>query len=337
MTVGLLIAATLVAAVEVDAPLGCVSHVELEVALNEIGGLDPAEQVAVRVMRQPSMIPTGEAVVPVPPADDAYLLTLDIALLQAPSLHREVRLWPTECRDVADLVAVLVQQQRRASLKQRLVDFENTSNDGDPAPSTTRVVPRNRSLGSTPLLDPSQQRQTELLEDTWRPCDGPIRCGGWRSSASYGAAFGLGQRAAADTGFDVSAATVLVQGSVVGTFADPSRGELRGDISIGAAWRTKLLQHVELSTRGLLGVGGTTGGVRPAANSVAPCVVDDTGAPVTASPGEHVTSATWFLAPAIALRARFGYVFLEAGSFWHVRIDAAPVTYLAIGVAPLGG
>jgi hypothetical protein len=327
MTVVVLLALTITAALEVDAPVGCVDLVEVDVALQEMGGLDPAERVAVSVTRRL----------------DEYVLTVDIALLEAPALHREVPLRPPECRDVADLVAVLVHQQRRAALESRLVRPATTPASTDTAPTT----PTTPTIPTTPTTPTGRGRQTpvpavdppppgpQMLDDSWGPCDGPARCGGWRASAGLGAAIGLGQRAAVDAGWDIGLATVLLQGSAVDSGTE-SGSELRGDVAIGAAWRSTILEQVELSGRALIGVGGTSGGTRPLANSSAPCVVDDAGDPIVTGPDEHLAAATMFVAPSVAVRARYGYVFVEVGTFWHVLVDVAPVTYFAVGLAPLG-
>lgn len=319
MNVVALLALTITAALEVEAPSGCIDVVEVDVALQEIGGLDPAEQVAVRVT----------------PRLDEYVLTVDIALLETPTLHREVPLRPAECRDVADLVAVLVQQQRRAALESRLLHPATTAAITDTAPTTSTASPGHGGPTRVPPADPPAPRPVQVLDDSWGPCDGPARCGGWRASAGLGAAIGLGERAAVDTGWDIGPATIVLQGSAISSGAEPE-SELRGDIAIGAAWRSLIIEQVELSARALVGVGGTSGGTRPLANSSAPCVVDDAGDPIVTGPDEHVAAATMFVAPSVAVRARYGYVFVEAGTFWHVPVDVTPVTYFAIGIAPLG-
>ena len=48
------------------------------------------------------------------------------------------------------------------------------------------------------------------------------------------------------------------------------------------------------------------------------------------------TATSWYAAPTVAVRGRMGYLFVEAGTFWHVSIDALPAAYFAVGFAPFG-
>lgn len=308
------LALSLAAGLEVSAPTGCVDPIEVEVALQEVGGLDPAEQVTVRVT----------------PLLDEYTLGIDIALIETPTIHRQVPLRPSECRDIADLIAVLVQQHRRAALHARVLGATRTTTTPKAAPDEDDA-----DRQTAPPPDAATPPTSPLLDDTLSPCTGPVRCGGFRASGSLGLAFGLGQRTAVDMGWDLGSASVIAQGSMIGTGVEPE-DELRVDGAIGGAWRSLIVDQVEVSARGLVGLGLTSGGHRPVANSSAPCVADENGDPITPTPDEHVVAPTWFVAPGVAVRARYGYLFVEAGSFWHVRVDIAPVTWVAVGIAPVG-
>ncbi|MDP2343940.1 MAG: hypothetical protein Q8O67_23485 [Deltaproteobacteria bacterium] len=289
------------AAIEVNAPAGCVDPVEVAAALEEIGGVDVAERVAVTVT----------------PRLDEYALVVDVALLQSAPLHREVSLRPRECADVADLVAVLVQGQRRAALEARLL--------AAPEPAVVvEVAKKSARPGIDPRVRPNDQ---QLREPHWSPCDGPIPCGGFRLGLAMGGAFPTGARFGLDTGWDVSRdVSAIAVGEVFSGL-----GTTRMGAGGGAAWRATIDKTFELSLRGLVGGGIGTTSIKdvPIAEPVE-CVVDETGQARTKD------QVTWFVGPTLAARGRIGYVFVEVGTYWHVNIDAFPGAYFAIGIAPFG-
>lgn len=303
-------------ALDVSAPPGCVDPVEVSAALDEIGGIDIAETVHITVT----------------PRMDEYALVVDIALAGAPPLHRDVPLRPRECQDVADLVAVLVQSQRRAALEAKLLaDLEaskpHMGPDGAPLPKP-----------ALPAMDPRTRPAAQMMSDEpvmfdgWSPCDGPMPCGGFRLGVALGGAFPLGARASVDTGWDVNeSTTAIVQGEALtgDQFA-------RAGGSAGVAWRTLVVDRVvEVSVRGLIGFGGGNSAAKDKALAPVECVVDESGNAV----GSQLAPSritTWYLAPTIGVRARIGYAYAEAGTFWHVNLDDTPSAYLAVGFAPFG-
>lgn len=309
--------------VDVVAPAGCVDPVEVSAALDEIGGIDIAETVRVEVT----------------PRLDEYALVVDIALAQAAPLHREVPLRPRECADVADLVAVLVQSQRRAALEARLLAAENEANnvdeDGKPA---TGVPPPKPAL---PAMDPrtrgAQFPGTAPMSygDGWSPCDGPAQCGGFRFGLSMGLAYPFGGRGAIDTGWDVTPNITAI--ALVDTMG--SNEVVRIGAAGGLAYRLKVADVVELSLRGLLGGGGGSAAIASQGTEDVQCVPDGNGnvvPQVTTLSGTRMHTS-WYVAPTAAFRARIGYLFAEAGTTWHLNLDATPAAYVAIGIAPFGG
>lgn len=301
MSATLAFALVTAAALDVHAPAGCLDAVELAAAIEEVGGIDVAESVAVTIT----------------PVMDSYALVVDIALIDAPSVHREVPLRPRECADVADLVAVLLQGQRRAALEARL----------RPPPAMTLPLPREALPADDPRRKPADFARNRDVTFP-NPCEGPLPCGGFRGGVSFAGAVPLGARMAVDIGYDVSpegTAIVVVDGY-------ERSGSRRAAGSLGIAWRKKI-GVLELSGRGLFGAGAGSAAEKSGAPSAVACVVDKESSAVrTVSEGHSAV----FIQPTVAVRSRIGYVFAEAGASWAVGLDELPGAYLAIGVSLFG-
>lgn len=312
-------------ALEVTAPPGCLAPIEVSAALDEVGGIDVAESVSVIVT----------------PRLDEYALVVEIALAGVPPLRRDVPLRPRECQDVADLVAVLVQGQRRAALEAKLLEERATqaapqsAGDDEQTRSSTdsgfAIDPRTRPTAQLPEEQPG-------LSESWSPFDGPFPAGGFRLGAGFGGVFPLGARATVETGFDLSpSATVIAVGEATVNDDDVTRG----GGSAGLAWRMLVFDRaVELSARALLGAGGgqSSKGVSSVRQSDCPADSDGGSTAPVEDPHRSAESpiTTWYIAPNVAVRARFGYVFVEAGTLWHVNLDDTPAAYFAVGFAPIG-
>lgn len=309
-------------ALEVSAPPGCVDPVEVGAAIDEIGGIDVAEVVRVSVT----------------PNTDEYTLVVDIALAQAEPLHREVPLRPRECQDVADLVAVLVQAQRRAALEARLLAAENKANNASKGEDDAGagVPPPKPAL---PAMDPRTRGVTypgteaRAYEPDFSACEGPMACAGLRVGVGVGAAYPFGGRGALDTGWDLTPNV-----TAIGLVDAMAGSDTRAGANVGLAYRTTIEDVVEFSVRGLIGGGGGTRTITPTGLEDAQCVPDDSGNPVPQI--ETLKGSTvltnWYVAPTVAVRGRVGYVFAEVGTTWHLNLDDAPAAYVAIGFAPVG-
>lgn len=298
----LFLAIALAGTLEVDGPAGCLDPTEIANALDAVGGIDVAELVAVRAT----------------PVLDEYALVIDIALIRTAPLHREVPLRPRECADVADLVGVLVAGQRRAALEARLRPSKEDSTASDvPSASPKPAAPPAPDPRVSPIL--GERR----LVTGWTPCDGPVDCGGFRLNLGLGPALPFGGRAAIDTGYDVSPSLSVV---AVAEAIEVARVGARASVSGGLAWRTHI-DVLELSVRGALGGGS---GTRRTTQVATEAVCDD-----GSTPKGPATSAreTFFLAPSAAVRGRIGYLFIEAGTFFHIGLDELPGGHLAVGVA----
>jgi hypothetical protein len=321
----LFVALAAAATVDVQAPAGCVDPVEVSAALDEIGGIDIAETVRVQVT----------------PRLDEYALVVDIALAQAAPLHREVALRPRECQDVADLVAVLVQSQRRAALEARLLAEQSVPVDEDGNVATGEPQPK----PALPAMDPRTRgaqypgTTSATYEDGWSPCEGPAQCGGFRFGLSLGLAYPLVGRGAIDTGWDVTEnLTAIAAVDTHGQGDVGNGGVMRIGGGAGVSYRTRMFDFLELSARGLLGGGGGTSTIRSQGVEDVQCVPDESGNSVpqlkTLTGSRGVTS--WYVAPSFAMRARIGYLFGEVGTTWHLNLDQTPNAYVAIGIAPFG-
>jgi hypothetical protein len=278
------------AGITIEAPAGCVETVEVEVALAEVGGIDVTELFELRLV----------------PSNEGFDLSLDIALNGAPPLHRDVALRRRDCRDVADLVAVLVQQQRRAANDRVFVPEAVTR--ATPVSKPTAQPARTSGRAREPVLD----------------C-----CGAFHLAGTVGPAFAVGARGAVEVGWDFPrlALTTFV---AVEAIADLGQADKRGDVAVGVAWHVPT-GDIDVSLRPQFGVGATSGGTRNVSGSAAPCASGTTEKPLS---GEYVVASSAYLAPAVAARARLGVVFFEVGSQWHIGVDTAPLVYAGIGIEP---
>lgn len=312
----LLLALAMAGALEVDGPPGCLDPVEIGNAIAEVGGIDVAETVAVRAV----------------PILDEYTLVVDIALIRSAPLHREVPLRPRECADVADLVGVLVAGQRRAGLEARLRgdgdDGENSGENSGEGQSVASVTPAPQAGPPAPDRRLPQLDGERRLVTGWTPCDGPPDCGGFRLNVGLGVTLPLAVRLAADTGYDISPSLgVVALAEVMG-----SGGVSRAALSGGLDWRTRI-DGLELSARAALG--GGLGPPRAASAAIpAEAICDDGSTPKVPDALAEV-NGTFFLAPSAAVRGRLGYLFVEAGTFFHLGIDDLPGGYLTVGLALL--
>src|SRR5688572_17667898 len=141
---------TLAANLDVTGPV-CVDAAHVSRALDAIGGLDPAEQVRVTVT----------------PKDENNLdLEIFIATIGAPTLTRTTPLRAVECKDVPDLVVVLVTSMRRE--RSEAIEKEKkkfVSDTWRPAPAPRRVA--------RPRVEDVPVYTTEA----WGPCSGPPSLG----------------------------------------------------------------------------------------------------------------------------------------------------------------
>ena len=206
------------AGLEVSGPVGCVDANAVGAAVDAVGGIDIAEAVAIRVT----------------PTDDGYALVVDIALADAAPLHREVALRPRECADVADLVALLVKNQRRARTE---------------APAARSPRPREAPRAMDPRTRPADYARQRAAVG-WGLCEGPTTCGGLRMGVSAGVSLPTGNRLALDAGWDIDERWTGI--------AAAEAFVTRGGLAAGVAWRTRV-DVLEMSARGLLGAGGGIG------------------------------------------------------------------------------
>lgn len=211
-------------------------------------------------------------------------LFVDVALVGAPPLHREAPLRPVECKDVADLVAFLVKSQREQAAR-------SVASSTLPAPEPSR---------ERPLRAVTRSREdVRRAVDTWSLCDGPPSCGGLRSTASVGLGYPMLSRLAFDVGYDLDDHL-----TPTATLAWTTAGRVL--LSGGLQARTRVGDVLELSARGLIGVGGG--------------LTDHGGADVA-------------VAPEVVLRARLGFAFVDVGAGWHVNLDRTPGAFAAVGLA----
>ncbi len=300
-------------ALEVRAPPGCVDPLEVATALDQIGGIDVAEVVRVQVT----------------PRLDEYALVVDIALAQAEPQHREVPLRPRECGDVADLVAVLVQNQRRAALQARLAAAPESDVAGEEGASSPTAAPSATDPSTQGSADPG----TATTPHDRSPCDVPGKCADFRLGLALGGSYPLGGRGGVDLASDLTPdVTAIAVAEAYGGI------ESRMGVAAGMAWRTHVADVAEVSLRGLLGAGVGTTTVAAQGLEHVECVPDasDNGAPRLKPRTGTTVDTRWYVAPTVAVRGRVGFVLAEAGVTWHLNVDVTPAVYLSIGVALFG-
>ena len=135
--------------------------------------------------------------------------------------------------------------------------------------------------------------------DAWSLCDGPPSCGNLRLTASAGYALPLDVRLAVDVGFDIDDHTTALITAVYS-----SSVLLEG----GVQWR-RLIGDVECSARVLVGLGAGL---------------------------KRVGSLLPTASPELAVRARYGFAFVDAGAYWHILVDESPAAFVAAGLAFAG-
>ena len=199
----------LLLAVAIDADDGgCVRRADIVAAVERAGGIDVAERVAVTV------------------ADGR--LVVEILLIGAPPLLRETELTPSECKDVPELVEVLLASQRAAH----------------------SVVP-----APDPIQQKSQWRTNETLQFA-RPtgpdgpavgcglCSGPPTVGGLLLDGSLGFGWPGLHRLAVGGGYDTGPVDIIGAGVLWGQ----ARAALLAGVAVSHA-----LDDGVLSVRGLAG------------------------------------------------------------------------------------
>lgn len=233
MMIAAALALSLGAVVEVHAPADCLVVGAVETALAGVGGVDVAELVRVTV--EPGAPPDerGRA---------RSTASIEIALINAPPLARMLPIRPLECRDLPDLVALLVAEQRALAAS---------------SPPPPRPAP-----------PPERSRAPRVMERYASPgcadvcCVGPPEWGGTALSAFAGPVLALGSmgptfgsRAGASVAVGVDDRVALVV-SVEGVFVDhvhDAQGAMA--LHLGPEWRWQVDELV-VSVRPTLGVGG---------------------------------------------------------------------------------
>lgn len=224
------LAVLLLGELQVVAEPGCVTRESIATALDEGGGIAEVERVAVHVS-------------PGTP-DDAgrarRAVDIDILLLGVDPLHRQLVIRPHECRELPELVALLVKEQRRA-----------------PAPPP--LPPLVPDLKTRPAPADDGRRDVK-----WGACDGPPDCNGDALALQVGAlllvtfdgyqSLMFGWRHAGEYELHLSDDN----GLVLGVEAHGSSTTI--PVRLGVAGEGGVAHHVrlgplDLALRGLVGVG----------------------------------------------------------------------------------
>jgi hypothetical protein len=257
-----------------------------------VGGTDPAEGV------------------------DPFVLTIDVELAGAPRLHRVAPLRAVECKDIPDLVGVLVDDQRK------------TYPPPPPAeapPPTARPTPRAAPKPSAPPAPDRMPPTLGAMDFGVGPCAGPLAlCGQYVSLAA-----GIGAEAP-------GAARVVVDGAV--KLGDSAAILVQGDGTVGqtiagyagAAYRMPLTDKLTLEMRGLVGGGDAFLVSSSNGNGAKQCT------PQSASGRSLGGTNTWFVAPVAAARARFGWFYVELGGTWRLNAQDTPAAFVDLGLELLG-
>ena len=271
-----------VAEVGVQGTPTCVDAAAVGAAVDAVGGVDVAERVTLAVA--PVQGIGGQAL---------HAVTIDIALIGAEPLHRELSIRPLECADLPDLVAVLVRQQRAAAR-------------AAPAVRLPPVEPRRHTA-----FDDRASDDRNLV--AWGPCDGPPDCAGPPLTLIAGpltvvdlgdhGGVGLGPHIVGDA--TLSGDPGLVMGGQIYT----ARTTAAAAAIIGAAFG-HAIGGGQVSVRTTIG-----GGVRAS--------FDGGGPPVGVLP---------VLVPGVAGRFTFGWLALEAGALVEVPLGSLPIVGLHAGI-----
>jgi hypothetical protein len=244
----------------------CVDVDALSRALDDVGGIDAAERVTLAVVARD---------------DGGYELDIELLLIGVPRFTRTTALRPVECKDVPELVALLVATLRR--------EHANAPSPSPPPIDAWRPAPeRRRRLAA--------DSTTAEVEGCFTSCLQPPELGPFSLSAAMGGDLWSGLRLQADVGIEVTPQLALL------IVADASR--LGSAAHFGAAWRT-VVEELDLSARAALG-----GGV---------------------APGLHRPSP--YLSPVLSARARWGWLFVEAGTSWQLGVAPWPGAYAQAGIA----
>jgi hypothetical protein len=260
----------------------CVDEAKLKAALDDVGGIEPAEEVRVSATQL---------------SDSDYELDIFIALIGVPPLSRKTPLRAVECKDVPDLVAVLVMTMRREREAKAVVVAKTPERINV---DTWRPAPQPRRHSSTMGV-----RQADVSEAS-SLCTGPPTLGNFSLGIS------AGYEPSAIVRGQLDASYVLGRNvSLVGV-VDGSRWGVGAHLGLG--WKFSL-EGAEISPRVLLGLGA---GVAVARRGV---TIHEYGA------------TTSYISPIVALRARLGWFFVETGGIWHIIRDPFPGIYLSGGMA----
>lgn len=233
MMIAAALVSSLVAVVDVRADADCLSVPALESALAEVGGVDVAELVRVSV--EPGALPDERG----RPRSTA---SIEIALINAPPILRALSIRPLECRDLPELVALLVAEQRAHAASLPVAPLPPPPPERPRAPRATQ---RYASPGCADVF-----------------CVGPPDWGGTAVSAFLGPVAALGGRgprfgarvgASIALGIDQGFAVVAsVEGGLLNHVHD---GQGSMALHLGPEWRWHVDELV-LAVRPSLGVGG---------------------------------------------------------------------------------
>jgi hypothetical protein len=321
------LALTRVVAVNTEVP--CVTEQQIVRALDDVGGVLDMERVEVSVT--PATAPGA-----------GYVLTVRADLLNRPLLERTTIIQTHECKDVADLVAFLVEHHRRTKAAAGQLPAAS-------GPSTSSVLPKADDLvrdglapaRSNPHIDPTP------ISDSWSACDGPPSggCLGIRPSVGAGPTT-LG----AHLQVDVSAR--LFDRITIGglAFVEEHASDLASDrrTFVGIGSRASLAPYLpDLVNRAIDVTAAGHVGVASRYSKGTVLETDGCNGPTADAKGVMRELTLWMPGMQAALRARYGYVFAELGLWGNipyaiepgpaiVEVAVLPAAYVVVGFAPFG-
>lgn len=182
-----------------------------------------------------------------------------------------------------------------------LVKNQRTLAD-EPAADAAPITARRDRRARAPSAD-ARPTGPRAVAPVWSLCDGPPSFGPLRLPLSAGAGTAM-SRFALDLGWNVDAFDAL---DVHGAVEVHGRGRI--GVGGGVAWNARVGDVFGVSARGTIGAvaGASDYGV-----------------------------ARLGVAPSVTVRAGAGFVFVEAGGFFHVGLDDGPGGWVAVGVMLAG-